>query len=284
MLRHGTGPIATSHSPTGLLILVQTSSHQLCTIRPHVHFKVSSIEQPSLHCFRNFICNGHEPAFATGCPIGDPTGIGQKRSDAKNGITSKEGEVNTFVPGFADIIVHFQTPVLVVPHRDKPIGSKQPLRVGVGIDIGNIGHIVSFLLHPKSQGEFPRQVFPTATRLLHFVYWMGKKTIRTIEADRSAWYTNTRPILMLRVNRIVHGPSVVGRPGEITALKKKITRTVVSNNKNNIALDSASFSGHLSKVYATWPSLGDFQFHGWFPLALTNIVFTDGRIRLCPGL
>ena len=171
-----------------------------------------------------------------------------------------------------------------MPHRNKPLGSKQPLRVGVGVDVGNIGHIVSFLLHPKSQWKFPRQVFATATRLLHFVYRMGEEAVRTVEADRSTWHTNTRPILMLRVNRIVHRPSVVGRPGEITALKKKITRTVVSNDKNNIALDSASFGGHLPKIYTTRPSLGDFQFHGRFPLALTNIIFTDGRIRLCPCL
>ena len=154
----------------------------------------------------------------------------------------------------------------------------------MGIDVGNIGHIVSFLLHPKSQWKFPRQVFATATRLLHFVDRMGEEAVRTVEADRSTWHTNTRPILMLCVNRIVHRPSVVGRPCQVTALKKKITRTVVSNNKDHIALDSASFGGHLPKIYTTRPSLGDFQFHGRFPLALTNIVFTDGRIRLCPGL
>ena len=40
MLRHGAGPIARAHAATGLLIFVQSSSHQLSAIRSHVHFKV----------------------------------------------------------------------------------------------------------------------------------------------------------------------------------------------------------------------------------------------------
>ena len=68
-----------------------------------------------------------------------------------------------------------------------------------------------------------------------------------------------------------------------TTLKKKIAGTIVTNDKNNIALNTAPFGGHLSQIYTTGPSLGDFKFDGWFPLAFAKVVLSDWRIGLRVG-
>ena len=85
---------------------------------------------------------------------------------------------------------------------------------------------------------------------------------------------------MLCIDRVVGGPAVVGCPRQFAALKQQITGAVIADDEDDVALQVFFLGGQLSQVDAAQPIVGNLEFHGGFPLAFAQVVFTDGRVRL----
>ena len=65
---------------------------------------------------------------------------------------------------------------------------------------------------------------------------MGEQAIRTIEANGSTGNAGTGHPFMHGVNREISWPAVVGRPGQVAALKQQITGAIIADNEDDVAL------------------------------------------------
>ena len=171
-----------------------------------------------------------------------------------------------------------------MPHRDESFGPQQSLRISVGIDIGNVRHIVSVLLHPIRKREFPGQVFAGTAGSLVLVHRMGKQAVGTVETHRSTGDTLGIEAWMIGINRVVSGPTIVGAPRQFAALKQEIAGAVIAHDEDDVALNVLLLRSQLSQVDAAQPILGDLEFHGRIPIAVPHIVFAHRRVYLSLAL
>src|SRR5262249_15004031 len=75
-------------------------------------------------------------------------------------------------------------------------------------------------------------------------------------------------------------PAIVGRPGRVAALKEKVTAAIVTDNENDIALQSFLLRRQLPKVDAAGPIVGNDDMGGRVPPTLAESLFTNWRIGL----
>ena len=75
-------------------------------------------------------------------------------------IGGHESEVHTPVSSSLDCVEHLLGPVLIMSAGDEAPAAQQGLRIGVGIDVGRIGHVVTGLLQPMHKLDVPRQEEP----------------------------------------------------------------------------------------------------------------------------
>ena len=74
---------------------------------------------------------------------------------------------------------------------------------------------------------------------------------------------------------LVGGPTIVGSPGRIAALKKQVAGTVITHDEYDVALEALLFCGEFTQVDTTQPILWDFKLYRRFPLAFAQAVFAD---------
>src|SRR5690242_543144 len=85
--------------------------------------------------------------------------IGVQLDAAATGIARKESDVKTLGDRVLQVLIHFRGVVFVMPYRQKAFGTPQSASGSVGIQIGNVGHVVTVLLQPKGQRKFPQEPF-----------------------------------------------------------------------------------------------------------------------------
>ena len=90
-------------------------------------------------------------------PVGDAGGGGLVTDLPVHVVGAKEGQVHARVAGILGRVVHLIGPVLVVAGREKGLVVEQVPTIGMGIDVGRVGHVVAVVLQPADELDIPAE-------------------------------------------------------------------------------------------------------------------------------
>ena len=77
------------------------------------------------------------------------------------------------------------------------------------------------------------------------------------------------------INREIGGPTIVGGPGQVAALKQQIAGSVITHDEDDVALCSRIFSCQFPQIYAAQPIVGNGKFNRGFPVTFVNVILAN---------
>merc|ERR1711964_177416 len=164
-------------------------------------------------------------------------------------------------------------------------------------------HIVALLLYPIGEREFPEKKLsrPHGRRSIDktTLTKIGVGTVKThppgIRTPGPLFsFSAIEDKLVTVVKRPpVIGPTIVGLPGQVAALKKQVARAVVAHDEDHVTLQAVLLGsefalidafhllgGELAQIHAAQPVVGNLKFYRRFPLAFAQAILADRRIGL----
>src|SRR5437660_4202914 len=92
-------------------------------------------------------------------PESNASVAGTKLDSSTTRIAREERDVQPLSDGSAQVLIHFSRIILIMTDGQKAFGPGQPGRVGMRVEIRDIGHIATPGLEPISQRKFPEKPF-----------------------------------------------------------------------------------------------------------------------------
>src|SRR5205807_8462521 len=240
-----------------------------------VVFEQPQLRKPTLD---GFFLNGPVLADPADGAVRQAVAVGEKVDHAAAGVTAQKGNVDPRRDRRLHVMEHVEGPVLVVPDRQPGFRAQEALGVRVRVQVADVGDVVTFLLHPEGEREFPEQEFAGPLRQ-GCIEDLAIFAIGPIPA-----YAHAGPPVPFFFAVIVEGPlarpAIVCRPRRVTALEEEVAFPVVTDNEDNVALKILVCSCQLAEVDATWPILWYGQANTRLPLAFAQALGSNGGVGL----
>ena len=148
---------------------------------------------------------------------------------------------------------------------------QEPLRFGdeigtadIDIFIGAVADVVTVPFEPVDKRIFPQQEF-AGTQRERMIHHLGVLGVRPIKTGAHTGDERFLVRAVVVVQRVVLGPLVVGLPGIRAALEENISRAIVCNNKNDVALVAVVSGRKLAQIDTRWPVGRNTEFRKGIP-------------------